>query len=65
MQNILEEQQADLALELERKLGLAAEREVIECKVREGFSLREAELKKKIADAQNSNDELTRKLEHA
>lgn len=60
-QKKLEEQQADMALELERKL--AGERQAIEGKVRESFSLREAELKKKIADAQKSNDELTRKLE--
>lgn len=57
----LEEREGELALEVERKL--AAERSVIEAKVREGFSLKEAELKKKISDAQKSNDELTRKLE--
>lgn len=57
----LEEKQADMALELERKLS--AERNQIEAKVREGFVLKEAELKKKITDAQKSNDELTRKLE--
>ncbi|WP_207063399.1 DUF2130 domain-containing protein [Motiliproteus sp. SC1-56] len=57
----LEEKQAELGLEIERKV--AAERGQIESKVREGFALREAELKKKIADAQKSNEELTRKLE--
>jgi len=57
----LEEKQADMELELARKL--AAEKDSIESKVRESFSMREAELKKKIADAQKSNEELTRKLE--
>jgi hypothetical protein len=60
-QKQLEEKQADMELELARKL--ASEKESIEAKVRDSFSLREAELKKKIADAQKSNDELTRKLE--
>ena len=60
-QKQLEEKQANMELELARKL--ASEREQIEAHVREGFSLREAELKKKIADAQKSNEELTRKLE--
>tara|TARA_R110000850_G_scaffold147481_1_gene269690 strand:- start:7971 stop:8804 length:834 start_codon:yes stop_codon:yes gene_type:complete len=49
-----------MELELARKL--AAEKGSIESKVRESFSMREAELKKKIADAQKSNEELTRKL---
>lgn len=57
----VEEKQADLALELERKLE--TERKTIEAKVSESFSLKEAELRKKIADAQKSNEELTRKLE--
>ncbi|MDI3323398.1 DUF2130 domain-containing protein [Pontibacterium granulatum] len=60
-QKQLEEKQADMALELERKLS--AEKSTIENKVRDSFALREAELKKKIADAQKSNEELTRKLE--
>lgn len=60
-QKQLEEKQADMELELARKL--ASEKESIETKVRDSFSLREAELKKKIADAQKSNEELTRKLE--
>lgn len=60
-QKQLEEKQADMELELARKL--ASERESIEAKVRDSFSLREAELKKKISDAQKSNEELTRKLE--
>lgn len=60
-QKQLEEKQADMELELARKL--ASEKESIEAKVRDSFSLREAEMKKKIADAQKSNEELTRKLE--
>ncbi len=58
---LLEQQKADLALEVERKLE--AERRQIEAKINESFSLKEAELRKKIADAQKSNEELTRKLE--
>ena len=57
----VEEQKADMALEIERKL--AAERRNIELKINESFSLKEAELKKKISDAQKANEELTRKLE--
>jgi len=60
-QKQLEEKQEDMELELARTL--ASEKESIEAKVRDSFSLREAELKKKIADAQKSNEELTRKLE--
>ncbi len=60
-QKALEEKQADMELELARKL--AAEKDSIESKIRDSFSMREAELKKKIADAQKSNEELTRKLE--
>ncbi|MDC9725026.1 MAG: DUF2130 domain-containing protein [Gammaproteobacteria bacterium] len=57
----VEEQKAEMALEVERKLE--AERRVIELKINESFSLKEAELKKKITDAQKANEELTRKLE--
>jgi hypothetical protein len=57
----IEEQQANMALELEKKLE--AERKNIEARVGDAFSLREAELKKKITDAQKSNEDLTRKLE--
>jgi len=57
----IEEQKAELTLEVERKLE--AERRVIERKINESFSLKEAELKKKITDAQKANEELTRKLE--
>lgn len=57
----LEEKQAEIDLELERRL--AAEREALEDKLQENFSRREAELKKKILDAQKSNAELTRKLD--
>lgn len=60
-QKALEEKQADMELELARKFE--AEKESIESKIRDSFSMREAELKKKIADAQKSNEELTRKLE--
>jgi len=57
----VEEKQADLALELERKVE--AERKTIEARVSELYALKEADLRKKISDAQKSNDELTRKLE--
>ena len=57
----IEEQKADLVLEVERKLE--AERRIIELKINESFLLKEAELKKKITDAQKANEELTRKLE--
>jgi len=60
-QKQLEERQAEMELDLARKV--ASERESIEVKIRNSFSLREAELRKKIADAQKSNEELTRKLE--
>lgn len=61
----LEDQQRDLELNLQRKLdeergkitAAVAQREA------ERFSLMEAELKKKIEDAQKSNEELRRKLE--
>jgi hypothetical protein len=58
---LLEQQKADLAVEVERKLE--AERRSIEAKINESFNLKEAELRKKISDAQKSNEELTRKLE--
>ncbi|PHS22803.1 MAG: hypothetical protein COA83_11120 [Methylophaga sp.] len=58
---LLEQQKADLAVEVERKLE--AERRIIEAKINESFSLKEAEYRKKISDAQKSNEELTRKLE--
>lgn len=57
----VEEQKAELILEVERKLEI--ERRIIENKVNESFQLKEAELKKKITDAQKANEELTRKLE--
>lgn len=60
-QKQLEERQSEMELELARKV--AKEKAAIESKIRESFSLREAELQKKIADAQKSNEELTRKLE--
>ncbi|MBL1321880.1 MAG: DUF2130 domain-containing protein [Methylophaga sp.] len=59
--SLLEQQKADLAVEVERKI--AAERHAIEAKINESFSLKEAEYRKKISDAQKSNEELTRKLE--
>lgn len=58
---LLEQQKADMAVEIERKL--ATERHKIEAKINESFSLKEAELRKKISDAQKSNEDLTRKLE--
>jgi len=57
----LEQRQQELALEIERKLDL--ERRQMEQKSSEAFSLKEAEWKKKITDAQKANEELTRKLE--
>lgn len=57
----VEEQKAEMALELERKLE--AERHLIVTKANEAFAFKEAELKKKISDAQKSNEELSRKLE--
>jgi hypothetical protein len=42
---------------------LDKERLQLEQKINANFSLKEAELKKKITDAQKANDELTRKLE--
>ena len=57
----VEQQKEELALEVERKLD--KERLQLEQKINANFSLKEAELKKKITDAQKANDELTRKLE--
>lgn len=61
----LEDQQRDLELNLQRKLD--EERSKITAAVSqresERFSLMEAEWKKKIEDAQRSNEELRRKLE--
>lgn len=57
----IEQQKSELALEIERKLDI--ERRQIEQKSSEAFSLKEAEWKKKITDAQKANEELTRKLE--
>ncbi|MDJ0739451.1 MAG: DUF2130 domain-containing protein [Gammaproteobacteria bacterium] len=58
---VLEEQQKELALEVQRRVD--AERGRIEEGVAEGFRLREAELRKRIDDAHKANDELKRKLE--
>jgi hypothetical protein len=57
----IEDKEAELDLELEKRIDAA--RESIETKVNESFSLREAELRKKITDAQKSNEDLKRKLE--
>ena len=57
----VEQQKEELTLEVERKLD--KERLQLEQKINANFSLKEAELKKKITDAQKANDELTRKLE--
>ena len=57
----VEQQKEELTLEVERKLD--KERLQLEQKINANFSLKEAELKKKIRDAQKANDELTRKLE--
>jgi hypothetical protein len=58
---LVEQQKAELSLDVERKLDI--ERTLIKKKSSEEFSLKEAELKKKISDAQKANEELTRKLE--
>ena len=58
---LIEQQKAELALEIERKLDI--ERRQMEQKSSEAFSLKEAEWKKKITDAQKANEELSRKLE--
>jgi len=58
---LIEQQKADLSLDIERKLDI--ERSQIKKKSSEEFSFKEAELKKKISDAQKANEELTRKLE--
>jgi len=58
---LVEQQKSELALEVERKLD--KERTLLEKKVNESYSFKEAEWKKKITDAQKANDELTRKLE--
>ena len=59
--NLLEQQKSELAIEVERKIE--AEKRIIEAKIHESLSLKEAELRKKISDAQKSNEDLTRKLE--
>lgn len=58
---LIEQQKEELALEVERKID--KERQLMEQKIAMAFSLKEAELKKKITDAQKANEELTRKLE--
>ena len=61
----LEEQQANLQLEMQRKFDEERARltQQIGQKESERFSLMEAEYRKKIEDAQRSNEELRRKLE--
>lgn len=61
----LEEQQANLQLELQRKLDEERTRlsEQIAQKEAERFAMIEAEYKKKIEDAQRANEDLRRKLE--
>ncbi len=61
----MEQQQAGLELELERKLDEERRRLAIQIQEREAtrFSLIEAEYKKKIEDAQRANDDLRRKLD--
>lgn len=58
---LVEQQKAELTLEVERKLDIECSK--IKKQSSEAFSLKEAELKKKITDAQKANEELTRKLE--
>lgn len=57
----LQEKQAEVDLEVARRVD--AERAQQEARLAESFSLKEAELRKKISDAQKTNEELTRKLE--
>lgn len=61
----LEEQQANLQLELQRRLGEARAQitEQIVHRESERHALIEAEYRKKIEDAQRANDDLRRKLE--
>jgi hypothetical protein len=61
----LEEQQANMQLELERKLDEERGRLIKEIAQKEAdrFAMVEAEYKKKIEDAQRSNEDLRRKLE--
>lgn len=61
----LEDQQRDLELSLQRKLDEERAKITTAVSQREAtrFAMLEAELKKKIEDAQNSNEELRRKLE--
>ena len=57
----LEEKQKSLELEVARKVD--AERVRINSEVAEEYKLKEAELQKKIDDAQKANEEMKRKLE--
>ena len=61
----LEEQQANMQLELERKFDEERTRLTTQIGIREAerFSLIEAEYKKKIDDAQKANEDLRRKLD--
>jgi hypothetical protein len=61
----LEEQQANLQLEMERKLDEERAQLTVQIGNREAarFSFIEAEYKKKIEDAQKANDDLRRKLD--
>lgn len=62
---LLEEQQANMQVELERKFDEERTRLTTQIGVREAerFSLIEAEYKKKIDDAQKANEDLRRKLD--
>lgn len=57
----LEEQQRELALEVQRKVDAESRR--IKDSEAEAYRLREAEWRKKIDDAQKANEDLKRKLE--
>lgn len=57
----LEEAKKDHEVQLQRQLN--KEKEKIQKQVSDDFNLREAELRKKIEDAQKVNDDLKRKLE--
>lgn len=61
----LEEEQANLQLELQRKLDEERKKLVEQISQKEGerFAMVEAEYKKKIEDAQRANEDLRRKLE--
>jgi hypothetical protein len=59
--NKLDEDRKEFEITLQRQLN--REKEKIQKQISDNFNLREAELRKKIEDAQKSNEDLKRKLE--